>query len=130
MEVQGKILEVFPAKSGVSQKSGKEWMTQDYLLEVPSMGQYTKKMTFNVFGAENIRNFNIQKGEEVIVQFDIDAREYNGRWYNEVRAYNIGRPQAQPQQTMTRNIPKQPVPPTPPLFDESDNGGNNDDLPF
>lgn len=126
MEVQGRILEVFPARSGVSQRSGKEWATQDYLIEIP--GQYPKKILFNVFGAENIKNFGIKKGEEVIVQFDIDAKEYNGRWYNDIRAYNIGRPQVQ--QATTRSIP-QPVPPTPPLFpaEESQND-NADDLPF
>jgi hypothetical protein len=52
---------------------------------------------FRIFGEERIKQFAIQNGEDLTVQFDIDAHEYNGRWFNDVRAYNIVRGQAQPQ---------------------------------
>ena len=66
-------------------------MTQEYVIEVP--GQYPRKMVFNIFGEDRIKQFNIQAGEELTVQFDIDAREYNGRWFNDIRAYTIIRGQ-------------------------------------
>jgi len=52
--------------------------------------QYPKRMVFRIFGEDRIKQFNIQQGEQnVTVQFDIDAHEYNGRWFNEVRCYNV-----------------------------------------
>ena len=62
-------------------------MSQDYVIEVP--GQYPRRCVFRVFGEERIRQFNIQNGEDITVQFDIDAHEFNGRWFNDIRAYNV-----------------------------------------
>ncbi len=67
-------------------------MSQDYVIEVPN-GQYPRRMVFRIFGEDRIKQFNIQAGEEVTVQFDIDAHEYQGRWFNDIRAYNIIRGQ-------------------------------------
>ena len=66
-------------------------MRQEYVIEVP--GQYPKKMCFTLFGEDRIKQFDIHQGEQnITVQFDIDAHEYNGKWFNEIRAYNILRP--------------------------------------
>lgn len=46
-------------------------------------------MAFSVFGAERISRFNIQLGQEVTVSFDIEAREYQGRWFNSIRAFDV-----------------------------------------
>lgn len=62
-------------------------MSQQYVLEVP--GMYPKRMVFEVFGEDRIKSFNVQQGQEVTVSFEIDAHEYNGRWFNEVRAWNV-----------------------------------------
>lgn len=91
MDLQGKIIAVLPAKSGVSQRNGNQWMSQEYVLGVP--GQYPKKCVFTVFGQDRIGQFNIQMGEDLTIQIDIDAHEYNGRWFNELRAYNVIRGQ-------------------------------------
>ena len=61
---------------------------QDFVIE-ETVGQFPKKMVFNVFGEENLNRFNIQEGQELTVSFDINAREYNGRWYNDVRVWNV-----------------------------------------
>ena len=87
MELTGKIIAVMPANSGTSQRTGQTWMSQQYVLEVP--GMYPKRMVFEVFGEDRIRSFNIQKDQDVVVSFEIDAHEYNGRWFNEVRAWNV-----------------------------------------
>ena len=92
MELTGKVIAIMAANSGVSARTGNSWMSQEYVIEVP--GQYPRKMLFRVFGEDRIKQFNIQAGEEVTVQFDIDAHEYNGRWFNEIRAYNVTRGQA------------------------------------
>lgn len=87
MELTGKIIAVMPMRSGVSSQSGNSWASQDYVLEIP--GQYPKKMLFNVFGEDRIKQFGLVQGAEVTVSFDIDAHEYNGKWFNQIRAFNI-----------------------------------------
>ena len=88
MEFTGKIIAVLEARGGVSSRTGNPWKTQDYVIE-ETMGQFPKRMAFNVFGEENISRFNIQVGQELTVSFDINAREYNGRWYNDIRVWNV-----------------------------------------
>ena len=87
MDLTGKIIAVLPASSGVSQRTGNSWMSQDYVIEVP--GQYPRKCLFRVFGEDRIKQFNIQMGQDYTVSFDIDAHEYQGRWFNDIRAYSV-----------------------------------------
>ena len=108
MELTGRIIAVLEAKSGTSAKTGNPWMMQEYVMEVP--GQYPRHCVFSVFGEDRIKQMNIRNGEDLTVLFDIDAREYNGRWYNDFRAYNVVRSQA-------------PLPPP-------DINSSIDDLPF
>ncbi len=133
MELTGKIIAVLPANSGVSSRTGNPWMSQEYVIEVP--GQYPRKCVFRIFGEDRIKQFNIQNGEDVTVSFDIDAHEYNGRWFNEIRAYNVTRgavapaaaPQAAPQATPFP--PQSAETPFPPA-QEPAGDGSTDDLPF
>ena len=85
MELQGKVIAVLPQKTGVSSKG--EWKSQDFVIETHE--SYPHKMVFNVFGAERLERFNIVIGEEISVSFDIDAKEYNGRWFNSIRAFDV-----------------------------------------
>lgn len=86
MELQGRIIAALPERGGVSQR-GTEWKVQEFVIETHE--QYPKKMVFEVFGADRLSRFNIQIGQEVLVAFDIDAREWNGRWFNSIRAYDV-----------------------------------------
>lgn len=86
MELQGKVIAALPERSGVSQR-GTEWKVQEFVIETHE--QYPKKMVFEVFGSDRLSRFNIQIGQEVSVAFDIDAREWNGRWFNSIRAYDV-----------------------------------------
>ena len=142
MDLTGKVIAILPANSGVSQRTGNPWMSQEYVIEVP--GQYPRKCMFRIFGEDRIKQFNIQMGEDITVQFDIDAHEYNGRWFNEIRAYNIqrgavmppvagapvaGAPDASPfppQQPMGGTDAAAPFPPA----QEPAGEGSTDDLPF
>ena len=124
MEITGKIIAVLPERGGVS-KTGNEWKMQEYVLETQE--QYPRKMCFNVFGSDKIAQFNIQAGEELTVSFDINAREYNGRWYNDIRAWKVERGSAAPQmqtEAAIINAPKVEVP------DFSKSANDPDDLPF
>ena len=85
MELRGKVIAVLPERSGVSARG--EWKSQDYVIETHD--QYPRKMVFGVFGADRISRFNIQVGQEVTVSFDIDAHEYQGRWFNNIRAFDV-----------------------------------------
>ena len=85
MEIQGKVIAVLEARSGVSARG--EWKSQEYVIETHDA--YPRKMVFGVFGADRISRFNIQLGQEVNVSFDIDAHEYNGRWFNNIRAFDV-----------------------------------------
>ena len=132
MEITGNIIAVLPAQSGVSQRTGNAWMRQEYVIEVP--GMYPKRMCFGLFGEDRIKQFALRQGEQrVTVQFDIDAHEHEGRWYNEIRAYNVLRavsaaqmpPAQQGQQPAPYGQqPAAPFPPTQPAPQD------NDDLPF
>lgn len=97
MDITGDIIAVLPAQSGVSARTGNAWMRQEYVIEVPA--QYPRHMCFSVFGEDRIKQFNIQNGDKgVTVQFDIDAHEHNGRWFNEFRAWNVIHPTPLPQE--------------------------------
>ena len=85
MEIQGKVIAVLPERSGVSARG--EWKAQSFVIETHV--QYPKKLCFDVFGADRLAQFNIQSGEVINVSFDIDAHEYQGRWFNSIRAWNV-----------------------------------------
>lgn len=125
MELSGKIIAVLPAREGVS-KVGNPWKIQEYVLETHD--QYPRKMCFNIFGADKIAQFNIQIGEELTVSFDIDCREWQGRWFNDIRAWKVERGGAQPAApTVDSAAPFPPVSSAPVDFTANSEG---DDLPF
>jgi hypothetical protein len=139
MDLTGKVIAIMEARGGVSARTGNSWMTQEYVIEVP--GTYPRNIMFNIFGEDRIKQFNIQAGEEITVQFDIDAREYNGRWYNDIRAFNIIRgqiPQSVPAATpfppqqgtaAPQAAPQATASPFPPAQEPASENAA-DDLPF
>lgn len=87
MEIEGKIIQVLEARGGTSTRTGSPWKSQSYVLEIP--GAFPRRMVFDVFGEDKINSMNIQEGQDLRVSFDIDAREYQGRWYNSIRAWKV-----------------------------------------
>lgn len=124
MELQGKVIAVLPERSGVSARG--EWKTQDYVIETHD--QYPRKMVFNVFGADRIAQFAIKAGEEITVSFDIDAHEYQGRWFNSIRAWNIQRVDAAASQAASPVPAADAQAPFPPAAQTEEESA--DDLPF
>lgn len=84
-DITGKIIAVLPTKSGTSAR-GTQWSSQTAVIETHE--QYPKRVAFDVLG-DKITEFNLQVGEEVTVSFDIDARQYQDRWFNSIKAWNI-----------------------------------------
>ena len=87
MEITGKIIFELERRSGKSARTGNDWASQSYVLETHD--QYPRRMVFDVFGDDKIQQFNIKAGQELTVSFDIDAREYQGRWFNSIRAFDV-----------------------------------------
>lgn len=137
MEITGKIIAALEPRGGVSQRTGNSWKTQEFVIETHE--QYPRKCVFNVFGEDRLREFNIQVGEELTVSFDIDAREFNGRWYNDIRAWRVVRVDpnavaaasaAAPQPQAYAPQPQQPAAPAAAPQPEVAGGAAEDDLPF
>ena len=83
MEIIGKIIVALPEVGGTS-KAGNPWKKREYVLE--TMETYPKKVAFNFFG-ERVDQYPLQVGQTVKLSFDIDSREFNGRWYVDIRAW-------------------------------------------
>jgi hypothetical protein len=87
MEIVGKIVQVLPAQEGVSKSTGNPWKIQSYVLETQE--QYPRKVCFEIFGEDRIKNNPCQLDDLVTVSFDIESREFNGRWYTSIRAWRV-----------------------------------------
>lgn len=130
MEVVGKIILKLPLQSGVSQ-AGNNWKKQEYVLETED--SYPKKVHFDFFG-DKADQFPLNVGDRVRLSFDIESREYNGRWYTSIRGWKAEAATAAaaaegPQQgpAVAAAAPAgAPVPP-PPAFNTPE---ASDDLPF
>ena len=87
MDIIGKAIAALPVKSGVSQRTGEQWQSREYVIETQE--QYPKRVCFEVFGTDKLKEFNIRNNDLIKVHFDISAREYNGKWYNSIRAWKV-----------------------------------------
>ena len=132
MKVTGKIIAISPAREGTSAKG--EWKSQDYVVEYSENGKYPRKMMFSVLGAEKIDRFNIQVGQCVDVLFEVDARQWNGRWFNDIKAYDV-RPVIATQQTaeaqaQTMQQPQPQAAAPQPQQQDVFGGTQKDEVPF
>ena len=127
MEISGKIIAVLTEQGGIS-KAGNEWKKQEYVLETHD--QYPKKVCFQIFGADRIAQAAIQPGEELIVSFDIDSREYQGRWFTNINCWKVERPAAMPQQVAPGITPEDLAPSAPMAAPDFGQANPVDDLPF
>lgn len=89
MEKTGKVTYIGELRQGVSRTNGKEWVGQDFVIEYPSGNGYISRMVFTILGSDNINAAAIKMGDNVMVNFEICAHEYRGKWYNEVRTWKV-----------------------------------------
>lgn len=130
MEIIGKIIQACPIEQGTS-KAGKPWKKRICVLE--TVETYPKKVAFTIFGEDKVTQYDpmVQPGATIRLSFDINSREFNGRWYTDISAWKIEpadaagqggyqapQPQYQPQGA--------PVPPPPAITPQAP----EDDLPF
>ena len=125
MEVTGKIIATLEKRTGVAKSSGNTWVAQEYVIEIP--GTYPKRVCFEVFGEERIKEFDIKVMDILTVSFDIDAREYNGRWFNTLRAWKVVR---ETLPTPAAVVAAPAVDPLPPVSDLPWDNEEVKDFPF
>ncbi len=84
MQLTARLVQVLPAQTGQG-KNG-EWRKQDIILETD--GQYPKKVCVTVWG-DKLNHLALNAGDVLTVDFDIESREYNGKWYNDIKAWKV-----------------------------------------
>lgn len=121
LSVKGKIEQILKPESGTS-RAGKEWSKQEFIIETDE--QYPRKICFTLFGEKTSLVSGLAAGQEVEVSFNVESREYNGRWFHNINAWKIDKVSAE------QNMPVPPpefgmddIPPEP----AEDAAG---DLPF
>lgn len=86
MQLKGKLIKLLPLQSGEG-KSG-FWKKQEFIVETKD--EYPKKICFTLWG-DKVRLVENFEGQDVTVSFDLESREYNGRWFTEAKAWKIER---------------------------------------
>ena len=129
-----------PTQTGTSQ-SGKAWQKREFIIE-ETVGNYPNSLVITAFGDRVEKLNTLRVGDCVTARFDTQAREYNGRVFNNITLYDITKPQAQaqqqayigaPQQVMPQQYqaaPAQPYQQMPAQPIQQPQGQRGDDLPF
>jgi len=131
LELEGKIIQKLAKQNGQSSRGS--WAKQDFVIEYQD-GNYPANALITAFGDNNVAELDkYNVGDEVKVSFNLRAREYNGRWYNDVRMWRIApagaaAPAAQAPAKPAQAPAAAPAAPAPTLDDMP--ADSNDDLPF
>ena len=125
MQLIAKLVQLQPLQSGMGRNG--EWKKQDVIVETD--GQYPKKVCISIWG-DKINPSILQIGNVLDISFDVESREYNGRWYTDVKAWKVELAGANAGQPVPPSYPEAgafpPPPPAAPMNFESE----KDDLPF
>jgi hypothetical protein len=84
MQLTAKLIQLLPLQTGTG-KNG-QWKKQDIIVETD--GQYPKKICISIWG-DKINESVLKVGNSLKIDFDVESREYNGRWYTDVKAWKI-----------------------------------------
>lgn len=116
IEITGRLFRILPMQSGSSANG--EWKKQDFVIE--TQGDYPKKVCFSLWG-DRISSINgLKEGAQLKVSFEPNSREYNGKWYTDLRAWRIEKLDAA---SGNNQVP-------PPPSEEDVPPPTEDDLPF
>lgn len=85
MEIQVKVTKILPEERFVSKKNGDEFVKNSFVAE--TLGQYTKQIKFDVLKSETWEKMAITEGATYDVSFEIESREYNGKYFTSVNAW-------------------------------------------
>jgi hypothetical protein len=117
MEISGTVVNLLPMQTGQG-KNG-TWKKQEFILETP--GQFPKKVCISLWG-EKVDENKLSSGDKITASINIESREYNGRWYTDVRAWKI--------QKGAGSSGKGEMGPPPPEETFVPDSNSSDDLPF
>lgn len=126
MEFSGRISRIFPTSSGTNQQ-GNTWKRQEFIFEYFERPEdrYCDRVLLSIMN-ERIDTFDIHEGDEVKIGFSHNVREWNGKWYNEMRVYRLEKishaPQNEPEPVEAPQPASAPV--------EQPKTEEEDDLPF
>ena len=130
MEFEGTVFRIMPATSGQSARG--PWQRQEVIFDMKSQSQYPRKICVTFFNkAEEVARLTV--GAEYTVSIDVESREYNGKWYTDVRAWRIvAKEQTPPTPAGGVNPPayNAPMPTEEPAYARSTAEQDVDDLPF
>lgn len=137
VKLTGRIAEVFPAQSGVSARTGNNWMSQDYLFEFFQWSgqQNPNRLVVRIFGEDNIKRHNLQQYEDNVtltLRLDASKTKEGDRWFNEVRVTNVERAgqQKAAQATNVQQTTNSPQPQNNAPTGSENQGEGGDGLPF
>lgn len=128
MDITGIITKKLQKQSGTSANGA--WQKQEFVITTED--QYPKTVCFNTWGPKVDDLINFSEGNRVKVHFDVSSREYNEKYYTELRAWKIeledgGKATTQVPPAHNQSTQTQSVPPTPAPAASSE---TEDDLPF
>lgn len=142
IKIVGTIEKLMPIQKGVS-STGREWVKQDIVMSMTN-GQFVKHFAASIMSQDRIDNFKLRVGDNIVAYLDIDAKEYNGRWFNSINIWKVERVGAngnnndasngsqqrssQTQSNQQQSEPMQPKQKQPEIIASPYNSG--DDLPF
>ena len=114
MDIKGKIIQKMEPVGGVS-KAGNQWKKQEYVLE--TLDSYPKKVKFDFFG-DRADQYPLEVGDVITLSYDIESREFNGRWYTDLKAMRAS--VYQPTVAQGATVAAAPAPMAMPKESESD----------
>ncbi len=132
MKFQGRVKKMLPLRSGVSQRTGNEWKALPFIFEYfeNPTDHYPESVVLETYDTKVIEG--LKEGMEIVVGFGHRTREFEGRWYNELRIYSL-ESVARAQNAATQAAKPAEPNNNPPGFERpatDDGNGDNDDLPF
>lgn len=129
LELEGKIIRKLNVQSGVSARGN--WSKQEFIIEYQE-GNFPSQACFNVWGEDKVKDLErFQIGDSVKVSFNISSREYNGRWYTDLRAWRLDSSGEAASAAALAQAPTQPAAQTQaPQAADSQDSQDDDDLPF
>ena len=125
LEIVGKLQQLLPLQSGTGSRG--EWTKQDFVIE--TVEQYPKKVCVSAWGDKAKDLDGIKPGETLKISVNIESREFNGRWYTDVRAWRIERENSSQQGAPSQNT-GMPIPPAADDYTDFGSAEEVDDLPF
>ena len=127
LEIEGRIARKLNVQTGTSSRGA--WSKQEFVIEYQE-GNFPTQLCMNVWGDDKVRELDkYQVGDKVKISFNLSSREYNGRWYTDVRAWRIepaGAQQSAPSGNYSAPAPSAPLP----SVDDMSSPLSDDDLPF